>query len=662
MKIKNILIQKILYALGICFFTFPSLLTAQQYTITSPEKNVKLIITIDEEIKYAILVNDTLVMNESTLSLTIDDNIVLGKKPKVIKTKRQFVNQVLEPELRVKSKFIRDNFNELLLSFKGKYAVIFRVYDNGIAYRFKTSLKNDIIVVDESAVFNFVGDNQIYFPREKEFQSHNERLYEFGKLDTLSTNDLCSLPTLVTANKTRLLISETALLDYPGMWLTGGEENTLQAKFPPYALEQKVDNRRWTDDRDIRVSKPADFIARTAGKRSFPWRIIAIAKSDADLITNQLSYQLAEPCKIENISWIKPGKVAWDWWNYNNIYDVDFKAGVNTDTYKYYIDFASKYGIEYIILDEGWYVLGDVLDIVPEVDVQDIINYGKSKNVDVILWVTWSSLDQKLIEALDAFKAWGAVGLKVDFMQRDDQWMVNYYERVARECANRELLVDFHGSYKPAGLRRTYPNVLTREGVKGAENNKWADYITPEHNLTLPFIRMVAGPMDYTPGSMVNAQKKNFAIHWNRPMSMGTRAHQVAMYTLFESPLQMLCDTPSNYMKEDETTKFIAQIPVVWDETQVLHAKIGTYLAVARKNEDKWFVGVMNNQNERTLSIDFSFLEEGNYTVQIFKDGINADRYASDYKLETKQITSKDVIEAQLAPGGGWSAIISINN
>ncbi len=659
MKAKHIQIQNLAYIIGVILFILPKSVLAQEYITTSPDSSIKVIVKLDEAIKYAVFVDGKPVMKESSLSLTVEGHGVLGKNPKIIKSKKRSVDQVLKPELKVKSEFIKDNFNELELTFKGKYAVIFRVYDNGVAYRYKTKFKNEITVLNESATFNFVGQNDIYFPREKEFQSHNERLYEFGKLDTLAVDDLASLPTLIRAGKTNVLITETALLDYPGMWLTGSVGSALKAKFPPYALEQKVDHRRWTDDRDIRVSKPADFIAKTAGKRSFPWRVICLAKDDADLITNQLTYQLAEPCKIEDTSWIKPGKVAWDWWNYNNVYGVDFRAGVNTDTYKYYIDFASKYGIEYIILDEGWYVLGDVLDIVPNVDVQELINYGKSKDVGVILWVTWSSLDQKLVEALDVFKAWGAKGLKVDFMQRDDQWMVNYYERVARECAKRELLVDFHGSYKPAGLRRIYPNVLTREGVKGAENNKWADYITPKHNLTLPFIRMVAGPMDYTPGAMINAQKENFAITWNRPMSMGTRAHQVAMYTIYESPLQMLCDNPSNYMREDETTRFIAQIPAVWDETKVLHAKIGTYMGLARRHGDAWYIGVMNNEEQRVLNIDFSFLEKGNYEADIFKDGINADRYASDYKLETRQIKNSDVIEAQLAPGGGWSAIIS---
>jgi len=638
-------------------------ISGKDYKLSSPDGTVILTVSVNDTVKYTLTVDGQQVMNPSLIAMTINDGIVLGANAKVLKKNNRTINETLYPQLRVKSKEVQDHFNELTLSFKGRYSLIFRAYDNGVAYQFKTNFKKVLIVKSEQATFNFTNNTKVHFPRESEFFSHNERLYEYNSLDTLSTKDLCSLPVLVeSSTNTKLLITETALLDYPGMWLTGENGNSMKATFPPYALEVKEDNVRWKDDdRSIRVSKPAGFIAKTTGKRTFPWRVICVSKEDGDLITNQLTYQLAAPTRIKDASWIKPGRVAWDWWNFNNVYGVDFKAGVNTDTYKYYIDFASKYGLEYIILDEGWYKLRDVLSIVPEVDVKELIRYGNTKNVELILWVAWSSLDQKLIEALDAYKAWGVKGIKVDFMQRDDQWMVNYYERVADECAKRELLVDFHGSYKPAGLRRTFPNVLTREGVKGAENNKWASYITPEHNVTLPFIRMVAGPMDYTPGAMINAQKENFAEIWNRPMSMGTRAHQVAMYTIFESPLQMLCDTPSNYLKEDETTAFISKIPTVWDETKVLHAKIGSYIAVARKKESSWYVGVMNNQKDRTLDIDFSFLEEGSYTVEIFKDGINANRYASDYKLELIQITNNDIIKAQLAIGGGWSAIITKN-
>lgn len=641
------------------FFSFQSI-SAKDYQLTSPDGTIVLTISVAEKVTYTLMVNGKQVMDPSSISMTIADHFTLGVNPKVIRKKSRSVNQILYPQLRVKSKEIKDQFNELELKFKGSYSIFFRAYNNGVAYRFKTKFKSDIVITSEEAIFNFSKKAKVHFPREAEFFSHNERLYEYNALDTLTTKDLASLPLLIEPNReSKLLITETGLLDYPGMWVTGNTGNSLKATFPKYVLETTVDRfERWKDDRSTKPTKTGDYIAKTTGDRTFPWRIIAVSRRDADLITNQLTYQLAEKSRIEDASWVQPGKVAWDWWNFNNVYGVNFKAGVNTDTYKYYIDFASKYGIEYIILDEGWYVLGDVLKIVPEVDVKEIIRYGKTKNVDIILWVAWSSLNQKLEETLDAYQKWGAKGIKVDFMQRDDQWMVKYYERVAAECAKRELLVDFHGSYKPSGLRRTYPNVLTREGVKGAENNKWANSITPKHNLTLPFIRMVAGPMDYTPGAMVNAQKENFAIHWNRPMAMGTRAHQISMYILYESPLQMLSDSPSNYIKEDESTKYIAKIPTVWDEIKVLHAKIGEYLAVARKNGNKWYVGVMNNETARELKIDFSFLKEGTYSVEIFKDGVNANRYASDYKHSTKQITNNNVIIAELAPSGGWNAII----
>ncbi len=636
---------------------------AKDYKLTSPDGSIVLLVSVNESVSYTLVVDGKQVMAPSFMSMAISDDVILGRNTRVVGKKVKSIDQVLYPQLRVKSKEVNDRFNELELKFKGNYSIFFRAYDNGVAYRFETRLKKDIIVKSEEAIFNFSDETKVHFPREKEFFSHNERLYEYSGLDTLSTKDLASLPLLIEPSKaTKLLITETGLLDYPGMWVTGNRGNSLKATFPKYVLETKVDRfERWKDDRSTKPSKVGDYIAKAKGDRSFPWRIIGVSKSDGDLITNQLSYQLAEPTRIKDATWIKPGKVAWDWWNFNNVYGVDFEAGVNTETYRHYIDFASEYGIEYIILDEGWYELGDVLKIVPEVDVKALVDYGKTKNVDVILWVAWSSFDQKMEKALDAYEKWGVKGIKVDFMQRDDQWMVNYYERVAEACAKRKLLVDFHGSYKPAGLRRTYPNVLTREGVKGAENNKWAKYITPKHNLTLPFIRMVAGPMDYTPGAMVNAQEKNFSIHWNRPMSMGTRAHQVAMYTLYESPLQMLCDSPSNYMKEEESTRFIAKIPSVWDETKVLQAKIGEYLAVARKNDSKWYVGVMNDEAPRELKIDFSFLETGSYTIEIFKDGVNANRYASDYKLETKTITNKDIVIAKLASGGGWSAIVTKN-
>ena len=361
---------------------------------------------------------------------------------------------------------------------------------------------------------------------------------------------------------------------------------------------------------------------------------------------------------IEDTSWIRPGKVALDWWNANNIYGVDFRAGVNTDTYKYYIDFASRYGIEYVILDEGWSKPSDIFAINPDIDMEELLSHARQKNVGIILWVVWKALDDKLQEALDLFEKWGVKGIKVDFMQRDDQWMVNYYWRVAKEAAKRKLLVDFHGSYKPAGLRRTYPNVLTREGVRGLENVKLSNYPTPEHNVTLPFIRMLAGPMDYTPGAMINSQEENFRPIFDRPMSMGTRCHQLAMYVVFESPLQILCDSPSRYLRESECMEFLEKVPSVWDQTKALEAKVGDYVLVARKSGAQWYLGAMTDEIKRELTVDFSFLDGGDYTIEIYQDGINADRYGNDYKKVVRNISKSDKLKIQLAPGGGWVARI----
>jgi alpha-glucosidase len=448
-------------------------------------------------------------------------------------------------------------------------------------------------------------------------------------------------------------ITEADLLDYPGMYLTGTRGPGLSALFPAVALkEQKV------DDRTVRVTERADYIAQTTGPRSFPWRVLVIAGKDSDLIENETVYKLATPCKLTNISWIRPGKVAWDWWNANNIYGVDFRAGVNTETYKYYIDFASRYGIEYIILDEGWYPLGNLLANSPGMDVDELFRYAKKKGVGIIPWVTWKTLEDQLQPALERFAKWGAVGIKVDFMQRDDQGMVNYYEKIAQEAAKRHLLVDFHGAYKPTGLRRTYPNVITSEGVKGLEHNKWSTDVTPEHNVTLPFLRMLAGPMDYTPGAMLNAQQKHFAICFDRPMSQGTRCHQLAMYVVYESPVQMLADNPSNYLREAECMEFLAKVPSVWDETRALDAKVADYVLVARRSGKEWYVGAMTDWTGRALTADLSFLGKGSYTAQIYQDGVNADRYAGDYKKVSRTVTAKDKLQIQLAPGGGWAARI----
>jgi len=643
------------YSILILLLTLVFSLSAKEYSVESPSGIISVKISVEKNITYSVLLNGTEIIAPSTISLKISDGAVWGENAKVKKAKTISVSEDIIPVVQRKYAKIENDYNQLTLSFKG-YALEFRAYDEGAAYRWVSEKKGDYNVVSEQATFSFPADHKIWFPEEETMFTHQERKYLYENLSDINTNRFGSTGMLVDGeNGVKIYISESDLMDYPGMYLMGSNENknALIGKFPGVVLEE-VQLR----DRDLKPTKYADYIAECSGPRSFPWRAIIVG-NDADLLKSELIYKLGPEQKIENTDWIKPGKVAWDWWNANNIYGVDFEAGVNNNTYKYYIDFASKYGLEYIILDEGWYVLGDIMKQEKDIDIQELVDYGKTKNVDIILWVVWETLDDKLAEGLDQFQKWGVKGIKMDFMQRDDQWMVNFYEKIAAECAKRELLVDFHGAYKPSGLNRAYPNVISYEGVKGLENAKWSDMPDPEHNVTIPFIRMVAGPMDFTPGAMINATKENFKMVFNKPMSLGTRCHQLGMYVIYESPLQMLADNPSNYYREPECMEFLSVVPSVWDDTKILAAKVSDYIAIARRSGEVWYVGAMTDWDARTLELDLSFLGSGNYKMQIWKDGINADRHASDFAQEEIQVTSSSKVKAKMVPGGGWVAIIT---
>lgn len=630
-------------------------ISAKEYTLTSPSEKITVKLDVSESITYSVFLNDKEIISPSEISLTLTDGTVWGKASKVRKAKTTKVSQELHPVLRQKYATILDEYTQLSLSFKD-FSLEFRAYDQGAAFRWVSGKKGDYKVKTEQATFTFPEDYAIWFPEESSLMSHQERQYLREKLSNIDSQRFGSTGMLIDCgNGVKTYISESGLMDYAGMWLQGSDDNkyALSSKFAGVVLEEKALN-----DRDVKPTKYADYIAECSGPRVFPWRAMLISENDAELVESTLIYQLAPEQKIENTDWIKPGKVAWDWWNALNIYGVDFESGVNNDTYKYYIDFAAEYGLNYIILDEGWYHLGDVLDVVDEIDIQELVEYGKEKNVGIILWVVWKTLDDKLIEALDQFQAWGVKGIKIDFMQRDDQWMVNFYEKIARECAAREMLVDYHGAYKPCGLDRAYPNVVSYEGVKGLENNKWSKIPDPEHNLTLPFIRMVAGPMDYTPGAMINKTQRNFNAVFSEPMSMGTRCHQLGMYVVFESPLQMLADNPSNYYREPECMEFLSAVPSVWDDTKVLEAKVSDYIAVARRSGNVWYVGAMTDWDPRTMELKLDFLDEGNYSMKIWKDGINANKHAADFAQETIEVTSRSSVKVNMAPGGGWVAII----
>ncbi|MGK9476212.1 glycoside hydrolase family 97 protein [Melioribacter sp. OK-6-Me] len=639
----------------IVLFFLPLFLNAGQYDVESPSKKLIVTINTDNHLTYSVSYDKVTIIKPSAISLILDRGI-LGIDPSIKNKSIDYVNREQRPVLRQKYAVIKDEYNELRLDFENNFSLYVRVYDEGFGYRISTRFDDSITVKDEIFEANFANDFNIFFPQEDSFMSHSERLYKYLPISKIDEKSFCSLPALVDLNNSlKVAITEADLCDYAGLYLRGTNSTVLKGLFPFYPAETEIKS-----DRDVYVTKRKDYIVRTNGTRNFPWRVFVISDNDGMLIENTMVYKLAQPHDPDiDFTWIKPGKVAWDWWNANNVYKVDFRAGINTATYKYYIDFASQHGIEYVILDEGWYKLGNLLEESPGINIREIVEYAREKNVGIILWVIWKTLDDQFEEAMNLFEELGIKGIKVDFMQRDDAWMVNYYYKVAKEAARRKFLVDFHGAYKPTGLYRTYPNVITSEGILGLEHNKWSNNVTPEHNVTIPFIRMLAGPMDYTPGAMNNAVKENFRDIFTQPMSQGTRCHQLAMYVIFESPLQMLADSPTNYLREKESLEFLSIVPTVWDKTKVLDAKVGDYVAIARKSGNKWFVGAMTDWSARTLKLDFSFLEDNReYKITIYQDGINADRNGNDYKVVKSTVRKGDKIEINMATGGGWVAII----
>ncbi len=614
-----------------------TVLAQASYSLLSPDKRIEVRIRTGDRFSYDVLCKGTVLLQNSTFSIDIDHH-TLGLQPKVNATKERSYDGTLEPPVRQKFAKVRENYNELRLTMDGNYAVIFRAYDEGVAYRLETWLpQTEVKVYNEESSFNFPEDYRVYYPQEESFFSHNERHYLPVNLKTIASAAIASLPAVVeAANGVKVAIAESDIEDYPGLWLRGTSGKGLAATFPPYPLKETLEK-----DRDFKVTQTADYIAVTRGTRSYPWRLLGIAEKDGDLITNQLVWLLAKPSQVEDTSWIKPGKVAWDWWNALNIDGVDF-----------------KYGLQYIILDEGWYKLGNVLEVVPEVNMEELAAYAKQKNVGIILWMVWKTLDDQFDPAFDEFTKWGVKGLKIDFMQRDDQKLINFYYKTSREAAKRHMLVDFHGGQSQITMTRTWPNMISGEGVRGLEWSKWSAVTEPQHNITLPFTRMFLGPMDFTPGAMLNATKKDFAPVFDRPMGLGTRCHQLGMYVVFESPLQMLSDSPSNYLREPEIMEFLAPVPSVWDDTKVLDARIAEYALVARRRGKEWYVGAMTNWIPRDLQVDFSFLPPGTFWLEAYQDGINADRVARDYKKTKTQITRDTKLKISLAPGGGWAARI----
>ncbi len=629
--------------------------SAQKKTdVLSPDGEMKVSINIADKIYYSVEYNNDLILKDCYLQLTLD-NETLGANPKLTGQKRSLINEVIRPVIPFKFSEVKNYCSSLRLNFKGDYAVEFRVYDDGMAYRFITNKKNEAIVKGEDFVIHFPGDYLAHLQETESFKTSYENPYTHKATGDFTTSDkMSTLPVLIDTRKQyKILISESDLSDYPCMFLKGSGSNSMRSVFPKNPLEFGEDG-----DRSVKLLKEADYIAKTQGKRTYPWRYFVITKNDGELLENTMTCKLASPCELTSTAWIKPGLVSWEWWNDASPYgaDVNFESGYNLDTYKYYIDFASRFGIPYIIMDEGWAKsTQDPFTPNPKVNVHELIRYGKEKNVGIILWLTWLTVENHF-ELFKTFSDWGVSGVKIDFMDRSDQWMVNYYERVAKEAANNKLFVSFHGSFKPAGLEYRYPNVLTYEGVRGLEQGGGC---YPDNTTFLPFMRNAVGPMDFTPGAMLNMQPDVYSARRPNNAGKGTRVNQMAMFVVFETGLQMLADNPTLYYREKECTEFIAQIPVTWDETRALYAEAGEALVVAKRKGDEWFIGAMCNGKEKTRSVEISldFLQPGKtYQMTSFEDGINAGRQAMDYRKKTSSVDSGRKMTINMVKNGGWAA------
>jgi len=642
-----------------------SVLNAQKiraFEVKSPDSRITLKVEAGEKINWSVQHEGQQIIAPSSISLQLESGELLGVNAKITSAKTETVDQEIAA-VYYKRIVIKDQYNLLTLKCKNDYSLIFRVYNDGVAYRFSLQKQGEIIVKNEEANFNFTADYKALIPYMwdyrggQKFNHSFEALYNESYISKFRNDSLAFLPLLVdVGNGKKVVIFEADLEDYPGMYLDKNETlKGFKGVYAAYPLETKLGGY---NNLNMVPSKRAGYIAKTGGVRDFPWRVVVISKEDKELLDNDMVQKLASPSRLSDVSWIKTGLVAWDWWNDWNITHVDFKAGINTATYKYYIDFAAANNLQYIVLDEGWSVKSDLLKTVPAIDLQAIVDYGKQKNVGVILWSTWYDMTQQMDKAFPLYSKMGVKGFKIDFFDRDDQLAVASTYEIAQKAADDHLIVDYHGIFKPTGLQKTYPNVVGYEGVKGLENYKWATEDQPRYAVSIPFIRMMAGPMDYTPGAMRNVNRANYRPSNSMPMSMGTRCNQIAMFVMYEAPFQMMADNPTLYMKEQECTDFIAAIPTTADETVALDGKVGEYAAIARKKGDTWYVGAMTNWTPRELTLDFSFLGEGSYQAVIFKDGMNVDRDATDYKKEVIKISSSDQLKISMGAGGGWAARI----
>ena len=635
-------------------------------SISSPDGTLKVTVTIDQDIRWSVEADGKTVLNPSQIAMQIGENETWGVAPRLKKAVAGKIDEVIPAPLYKKAQ-VDDKCSTLTLTFKGDYAIEFRAYDEAAAYRFISTRKGAYTVKNEISEYAFAGEPTVFcsYTRSnanKEFSEQYfnsfETPYVIEPMTKMGQKRLMFLPVLVDMGDRKVCITETDLTSYPGMYLyNSNNDNTLESHYAPVPDKIKQGGHNMLQGL-VESRKP--YIAEVEGERSFPWRICIVAINDAELLDDDMVFRLSHENVIGDTSWIKPGKVAWEWWNDWGLRGVDFQPGVNNRTYEYYIDFAAANGIEYVILDEGWNVnrKADLMQVIPEIDIKHLCNYAKDRGVGIVLWGGYWAVDRDMENVFKHYSELGVKGFKIDFMDRDDQKMVEFYERAAALGAKYHLMCDFHGAYKPCGLSRKYPNVVNYEGVNGLEQMKWSrfsDFDQVTYDTQIPFIRMVAGPMDYTQGAMLNGTKSSYRVSNSDPMSQGTRCHQLAMYVVFEAPFNMLCDSPSNYEQEPECTQFIASIPTVWDQTKALDGKVGEYAVIARRSGDDWYVGGLNNWNQRQVEIDLSFLPEGQYELVNMVDGYRANVIARDFRIVKQSVDSSKKVKVTMAQGGGFA-------
>lgn len=630
---------------------------AQKYQLFSPDQKLAIEVEISPSIQVKLLKNNTEMLMLSGLSLQFEGNIPDFGKLQVQKVTHKSVNEQVKPLIKEKADLYANQYNEMQVAFKSGVAISFRLFNEGLAYRFLTSVKDSLTVLSENLKIQLADGDSIRYQPSESFNSSYETPYEFKPVGAVGSGKLSHLPALIQKKDGPfVMITEADLYNYPGLWLAGTNRAELTGTNPPFPKKYRYTGSIYEHGQIAETNK---FIARVAGTRTFPWRIFAVADKEDGLITNSMVYLLASPVANQDFSWVKPGVVMFDWWGKNNIYGVDFKAGINTETAKYYIDFCASHGFRYFLFDDGWCPKDNLLKEIPDLNMAEVTAYARSKGVDVMLWVIWHALQQQWDQAFDQFEKWGVKGIKMDFMNRDDQPMVEFYEAVASKAAEKKMVVDFHGAYKPCGLSRKYPNVLTREALIEFEYSGGTKWDNPVHHNLLPYIRMFTGAMDYIPATMRNATKDNFRPVGDYPMGQGTRAHAMALFVILSSPMEMLPDSPSDYYREKECIQFLTKIPVEWDETRLLKGKIAQYTVLARRSDNDWFVGAITDWTARILSLPTDFLKPGKYHIEIIEDGVNANSRAEDYKRVERDFISGETLNLKLASGGGWVARIS---